>query len=895
MMWTNTRNARARGVLVGLWFLGLVIPAAAVGEVWPQYKLDCRHSGDAADRDVTLSLGLLAAVPLGDAIFTAPVVADSRVYAVDGSGAAYCFDAGKLGVLWKRVTPGGAANCGNVSSPALAGRYLHFGTTAGCYYVLDAADGSVVREIRCGEPIFSAPVVGNSRVYFATLGARVYALSPDGRLCWTWDFVTEHLGLGGDRWSGGAWAEHLKGRVTGKEQFLCSRDIALDGNRLVIPAGGSIVWLEDAGAAPRLHRLHRPHTATFGLSIGADGTVYRQSHWLDNDGQVEILRGRDTDFETAVSRSNKPANELVGMIDRAFASAKAGEDYVPGTKTSTRGGLLSFSSVSLRGQDVYRCRPEEGFGFCRHSPGQEPLAYPGCYPAISSPILLRDKAIYGGLDGVLYVVPLAGGAARSFKTPFGKAISAPAAVCDGRIYFGCEDGYLYALGPGGKASLPTQDLKLWKIRTPLAGQWADPKYDRFTSFADWGNTNTGPQQLQLPLRVAWIRRFEGSAKHFSSCGGGRMYTHTAEGQVFAVEQATGRLLWRRYFPGVHICYTTPLYHQERVLVAQAGRKVCRLRCLDAATGDLLWEAPFAGLPSWSRQMPPVVYRNVAIYMFGTGRYDDDVPAEEKVRWLWDHGGVNSYPASHRPMLRAYDLATGKEAWARDFSELGSGGDESGICLMGDTLYYSCFFGYAAERRAGSPGVHGITAAIEPLSGRTLWLSTKHSIRSGCTISGAEGRLYLGGYCSDPETRRPHVWCLNAKDGSLVWRSDPLPTSTSVVSIAPEFLFVHTHGSQNFLLDKQTGKTLATFAIKGHRCSRLTLTGRYLLGPNLDVIDLGNPQDIKLLSTGPRLDPSECIGATASNGRVFYTGHGGGLQISLAPPADEPAAEKAPAE
>ena len=64
-----------------------------------------------------------------------------------------------------------------------------------------------------------------------------------------------------------------------------------------------------------------------------------------------------------------------------------------------------------------------------------------------------------------------------------------------------------------------------------------------------------------------------------------------------------------------------------------------------------------------------------------------------------------------------------------------------------------------------------------------------------------------------------------------------------------------------------------------------MTGRYLLGPNLDVIDLGNPQDIKLLSTGPRLDPSECIGAIASNGRVFYTGHGGGLQLCLAPAAD----------
>ncbi|MGI6415480.1 MAG: PQQ-binding-like beta-propeller repeat protein [Thermoguttaceae bacterium] len=868
---------------------------ASAGESWPQLKFDGRHSGNVPERELAVPLGLVGAIPLTDAVFTSPVVAAGRVYVVDGSGVVFCVDTNTLRVVWRVKTRGGQRNCNNVSSPALCGGYLHFGTTAGVYYVVDAASGKIVEEIDCGEPIFSCPVVGKDRVYFATLGSQVYALTPGGEVCWTWDFVKEQLGFSGDRWSGAAWAEHLKGRVTGKEQFLCSRDIALDGNTLVIPAGGSIVWLADDGPAARLHRLHRPHTATFGLSIGADGAVYRQSHWLDNGGQVEILRGRDTDFETAISRSDKPAGELVGMIDRAFASAKAGVDYVPGTKTSTDGGLLSFSSVSLRGQDVYRCRPEEGFGLCRHSPGRELLAYPGCYPAISSPVLLRDKAVYGGLDGALYVAPLAGGEAWSFKSPFGKAISSPAAVCDGRIYFGCEDGYLYVLGSGGNAPLPTEDLKLWKIRTPLAGKWADPKYDRFTSFADWGNTNASPEQLQLPLRVDWIRRFEGSAKHFSSCGGGRMYTHTAEGQVFAVEQATGRQLWRRYFPGVHICYTTPLYHQERVLVAQAGRTVCRLRCLDAATGELLWEAPFAGSPSWGRQLPPVVYRNLAIYMFGTGRYDDDTPAEEKVRWLWDHGGVNSYPPSHHPMLRAYDLATGKEAWARDFAEFGSGGDESGICLTGDTLYYSCFFGYAAERRAGSPGLHGITAAIEPRSGRSIWLSTEQSIRSGCTISGAEGRLYVGGYCADAETGRPHVSCLDAKDGSLVWRSEPLPTSIHVVAIAPAFLFVHTHGSKNFLLDKQTGKTLAKFEIDGYRCSRLTLTGRYLLGPNLDVIDLGNPQDVKLLSTGPRLDPSECIGATASNGRVFYTGHGGGLQVSLAPPADTIVAKKAQVE
>ena len=75
----------------------------------------------------------------------------------------------------------------------------------------------------------------------------------------------------------------------------------------------------------------------------------------------------------------------------------------------------------------------------------------------------------GGLDGALHVVPLASGTKPwSFQTPLGKAISAPVAVCDGRIYFGGEDGYLYVLGPGGKAPLPTKDLGLEQIRSPLA-------------------------------------------------------------------------------------------------------------------------------------------------------------------------------------------------------------------------------------------------------------------------------------------------------------------------------------------------------------------------------------------------------------------------------------------
>ncbi|MGB2821104.1 MAG: PQQ-binding-like beta-propeller repeat protein, partial [Phycisphaerae bacterium] len=75
--------------------------SASGGEEWLQVKYDCRRSGNAADRAVTTPLGLVGAVPLTDAVFTAPVVAGGRVYVGAGAGTAFCIDAKTLGVVWK--------------------------------------------------------------------------------------------------------------------------------------------------------------------------------------------------------------------------------------------------------------------------------------------------------------------------------------------------------------------------------------------------------------------------------------------------------------------------------------------------------------------------------------------------------------------------------------------------------------------------------------------------------------------------------------------------------------------------------------------------------------------------------------------------------------------------
>ncbi|MDP7011498.1 MAG: PQQ-binding-like beta-propeller repeat protein, partial [Verrucomicrobiota bacterium] len=274
--------------------LFLSVPAWAD---WTQFQGDARRSGNAPGEVLKASLGLKAAVPLTDGIYAAPVVSDGVAYVIDGSGVVFAIDTSTFKVKWRFVTHGGAGNCNNVAAPAVVGKYLHVGTTAGYYYVLNRETGKVVKRIDCAEPIFSAPAVGKGRVYFATLGARIYAVSPAGEVAWTWDFVKEEVGFKGNRWLGADWVKFRGDRVTWKDHFVCSRDITLVGKTVVMPAGGRTVFVEDAGKKPKLRKVAvipnfagSEFPATLGQSADTEGNIYVQWHRRDNAGRVEKLR-----------------------------------------------------------------------------------------------------------------------------------------------------------------------------------------------------------------------------------------------------------------------------------------------------------------------------------------------------------------------------------------------------------------------------------------------------------------------------------------------------------------------------------------------------------------------------------------------------------------------------
>ena len=841
---------------------------------WLQLQGDAQRSGNVPGEVLEKSLGLMASIQLTDGVQAAPVVADEVVYVLDGSGVIHAIDAKTFKVKWRFATKGGSGNCNNVAAPAVVGEYLHVGTTAGYYYVLSKENGRMVKTIDCSEPIFSAPAVGNGRIYFATLGARVYAVSPEGELAWIWDFVKEEVGFKGNRWLGADWVKFRGDRVTWKDHFVCSRDILLVGKTIVMPAGGRTVFLEDIGEKPRLRKVAvipnfagSEFPATLGQSADAMGNVYVQWHRRDNAGRVEKMRLESDELQF---------------------------DYVKGTQTDIRTpGMLNFAPVSVRDGNVYRVRPEQGFGLCRHSVGADKPEALNAAPSICPPVLTRDHAIYGGLDGKLHIVPLKDGKSKALETAFGAPITAPVAVATGRIYVGCEDGYLYIFGPNGKAPLPKKDLEVWKIRNPLKGPLSGDKFNWYTNYGDFAGSNSNDQGLKPPLRMRWARRLEGTVKHLPVCGGGRLYTHTAEGQIIAAEQDTGRVLWRTYFPDGFLSFTSPLYVNGKLLVPQGGIKQSHILCLDAATGKLLWKQPFTGSPGWSRQFPPVVHGNVAIYASGSGDYDyqgsekyfsfggtpKDHGGREVMSWIYSNTNPY-YPKNHRPRIWAWDLNTGKLLWEKDFSKYGKGGNDCGICILDGKLYYSVFFGYATSEktRRGLPiENNGFTACLEPKNGKIVWSTTDYYVTAKCTLSARDGRIYIGGFNRAKEgTNDRFVWCLNAKDGKLEWKSDAVTSALNVVTVGERFIFSNALRGKGNVYDHKTGKVVASIG-HNYACCRFTMSEPYVLGANMDMIDLS--REGKLVSTGPAIDSRECLGAVVSNGRIFYTSQASGFIVS----------------
>jgi len=603
-------------VVLAVFLVGARCPAAD----WPQFMRNPAHTGDAADEGLRLPLGLAAQVRLDDAVMTSLAVVGGKVYVVDQMGTAYCIDALAGRIVWKTSPDGAEAMGVNTSSPCVAQGRVSFGTTAGNFHILDARDGKVVRTLGIGTPILSAPTFANGSLYFQALDAVLRCVDLDGNQRWKWD----HYARFQESAETAKVMERLRAPASVDGMYGTPNygggDVAVSGKRVVASFGWDIVCLEDAGAEAKLLWCNRAPT-------GGNGTAPMSA---SISGDWVYAAGMGADGVMGMTRLSLPD----GQVSKTSGDIKNNDpklDAVPWSTPVVRGTTAvgrEFQGHEYRGQWYSK----NGIAIYDFEAGKTLMKWRDerdATPMVTSHALAKEHLVATTLRGEVLVFDLAakpGAPPFRFRTPNGKSIGSWPTISGGRIYFGCDDGYFYVLGPDGNLR-PAMDEKLaiheprGKVRSAIG------------RMNNWPSTGGNPANtffvddpdLKPPLRVRWATRGFGHFKAPCIAYEGDVVSVTLQGLVTCQEQATGRTRWRVAMPG-------PESWTGAGLLADAGRLfVARpvyvrtegvLHCLDLHTGRIVWSADIGGRHIWERSSPVVAGDLVA---FGSSQPNSSGP------------------------------------------------------------------------------------------------------------------------------------------------------------------------------------------------------------------------------------------------------------------------------
>lgn len=251
-------------------FLTVVNCALAAEPV--MFRADPRHSGIYEAAGVPHLHGVKWRFRAGAAILSSPAVADGRVYFGSSDHVVYAVDEHKGTLIWKFATKSRVTG-----SPAVAGGRVYIGSYDSNFYALDAATGVLVWKFATeGERRFSAPhlhgaepaaevmpdpfdfflssaALSGGLVYFGSGDGNVYALdAADGKL--RWKFKTGNV-------------VHASPAVEAATLYVGSWDsyfYALDA------VTGVQRWRFKTGVDPKIHNQEGIQSS----AVVADGTVY---------------------------------------------------------------------------------------------------------------------------------------------------------------------------------------------------------------------------------------------------------------------------------------------------------------------------------------------------------------------------------------------------------------------------------------------------------------------------------------------------------------------------------------------------------------------------------------------------------------------------------------------
>ena len=801
---------------------------------------DAKHTGNAGDEQLQMPLRLVAQVQLDDAVLSSPAVLEGRVFVVDQMAAAYCVDPDSGLIVWKSTPEGDAALGGNTSSPCVGNGRIFYGTTGGNLHILDSETGRRIKTVTFGQPILGSVTLANESIYLQTLDAVVHCLDLNGRSRWRWDHYNIHNEL----------------RAPGSKAHYGGVAVSISGSRVVMAIGLDLVCVEDMGTkAKHIWTRREPLSKTYlPVATAIDGDfVY--SAFPGKDGLGAFLR--------------------VSLKDGSFDKER---DLL-----TDQWAMLA--PPALRDATAYYSR--QAFGVTAHrfeaqgrSLWKSFSAHPESFnPSLCGPALSREHCVFGTLDGELIAVNLA---ARGhgldaladkvfrFKTPHGSPVTSSPAIANGRVHFGCDDGYLYVLGSGPEIRSQKKQQSLHRRRSKVTPA-GERRYAWPSAFGGSRNANyVEDDALRPPFKLRWAARSGGLFKQPVCATEKDVIYVTLGGLVTCREQSTGRIRWRRKLPGQAWCRSSLLYAEGRVYVPRmfslrypkSPAQMSAIYCLDGETGEILWKNPI-GIGDRLRASPVFADGVVA---FGS-LYQEDKTST-----------IHQSAKTFGQVVDAWDAATGGHLWRVKFNSTGNYLNGPAGCV-GDNIM---FFTGGGE----SPRATGETVAIEPRSGKVQWRTAEAFASQTGTPSFQQGMVYL------PGTYKRPLACLSAVSGSIVWQQEEGRRHwyVDVVSLAPDYFTVNNKyegGAKRWNLDDGTlaglpGKRIQLWG-PAHGCGSVVLTSNgAALSATIGGLCMTDTRSGELLWNSPGFASYTCPHPIVSNGRIFYCPQTSGMIFCFEP-------------
>ncbi|HEU4424452.1 MAG TPA: hsp70 family protein, partial [Pilimelia sp.] len=197
-------------------------------------------------------------------------------------------------------------------------------------------------------------------------------------------------------------------------------------------------------------------------------------------------------------------------------------------------------------------------------------------PITSRAILLSNAVYFGGEDGFVYALDRRDGHVIWKYATSARVVASPEEE-GGVVYVASQDGYVYALGAA------RGDLR-WKVRAGTTTT-SSPRVDNRMVFIGSNNTLYA---FDLTGKERWKYATGGGIPARPAYGFGLVFASSLDGQTYAIDAATGH---KRWAVRTGVTGSVPTVLDDTLFVASDDR---RLYCLDYRTGGTRWSFPTSG-------------------------------------------------------------------------------------------------------------------------------------------------------------------------------------------------------------------------------------------------------------------------------------------------------------